>query len=122
MQLYDDAMAIFVGLLGTSYDSKAAEEIDKIATIAAFSMRKKAAGLFVKAKRTANSTAKLALLHESRALLEQILSKYPQVSMADKVRANLDSINKQIEDVIRTSGSQPVRPSMRSSISLVEEQ
>ncbi len=109
MQLYDDALSIFEGLLGTRYDAKAAEEIDSIANIAAFSLRKKAAGLFVKAKRTGNSTARLALLHESRDLLEQILSKYPQVKIADKVRVNLQSINKQIDDVLQSSG-QSVRP------------
>lgn len=116
MQLYDDAIAIFTGLLGTKYDAKAATEIDKIANIAAFSLRKKAATLFVKAKRTTNPKARLRLLYKSQDLLEQILSKYPQVKIAEKVEVNLQSIKKQIADAQQPQRlpprPAPLRPEM----------
>ncbi|MEN8141078.1 MAG: hypothetical protein ABFR97_07650 [Thermodesulfobacteriota bacterium] len=98
MRLYDKAIAVFEGLLGTSYSARAAAEIDAIADLAAFDLRKKAARLFGKAKRTSDPSRRLELFKQSRVLLEEIMAKYPQAKIVPKVRRNLASIDKQIAE------------------------
>ncbi len=96
MELYDDSITVFIELLGTEYDSKAAVEIEKASLQAAKSLRKKAASIFIKARRATDPAARKALLKESRDLLQSILARYPQVEIADKVEVNLQVIDEQL--------------------------
>ncbi|PLX51052.1 MAG: hypothetical protein C0613_01665 [Desulfobulbaceae bacterium] len=96
MELYDDAITVFMGLLGTEYDARAAAEIEQASLQAARALRKKAAAIFVRARNTNDPTARKALLNESRDLLETILARYPQVEIAEKVVVNLQVIDEQL--------------------------
>ncbi len=96
MELYGDSITVFMGLLGTDYDSRAAVEIEKASLKDAKLLRKKAAALFIKARRATDSAARKALLKESRDLLQSILTRYPQVEIADKVVVNLQVIDEQL--------------------------
>lgn len=96
MELYDDSITVFMQLLGTKYDSKAAIEIENASLQAAKSLRKKAAALFIKARKATTPTARKALLEESRELLQSILTRYPQVEIADKVAVNVKVIDEQL--------------------------
>lgn len=96
MELYEDSITVFIELLGTEYDSKAAVEIEKASLQAAKSLRKKAATIFIKARRATDPAARKALLKESRDLLQSILTRYPQVEIADKVAVNLQVIDEQL--------------------------
>lgn len=96
MELYDDSITVFMGLLGTDYDDKAAAEIEKASLQAAKSLRKKAAAIFIKARRATDPAVRKGLLKESRDLLQAILTRYPQVEIADKVAVNLQVIDEQL--------------------------
>ncbi len=96
MELYDDSITVFMELLGTDYDSRAAVEIEKASLQAAKNLRKKAAALFIKARRATDPATRKALLKESRNLLQTILTRYPQVDIADKVAVNLQVIDEQL--------------------------
>jgi hypothetical protein len=97
MQMYDESIAIFSGLLGTEYDSRAVQKINKASELAAVALRKEAAGLFMRARRAQSDQRRLAFLHQSRKLLQEILDKYPQVELVEKVAVNLAVIDEQLE-------------------------
>ncbi len=96
MELYDDSITVFMNLLGTNYDSRASVEIEKASLQAAKSLRKKAAAVFIKARRATDPAARKALLRESRDILRSILTRYPQVEIAAKVAVNLQVIAEQL--------------------------
>ena len=93
---YDQAIESFRQLLGTSYDTRARERIDEAAGLAAQEDRKRAAELFVRSNRTHDLESRKKLLLSSRQLLQDILIKYPQSDLTEKVKRNL----KRIEDEI----------------------
>jgi tetratricopeptide (TPR) repeat protein len=93
---YDRAIKIFSGLLNTSYGTKAGIQIEEASRLAAQDDRKKAAELFVRANRTTDPGARKQLLLSSRALLADILRKYPQSGLGDKVRRNLNRIDQEL--------------------------
>ncbi len=97
MQMYDEAIGIFSELLGTEYDAKAVKKIEKGAALAAVSLRKEAANLFVRARRTKDYNSRISLLNQSRTLLQEILDKYPQVDLAEKVAVNIEVIDEQLQ-------------------------
>lgn len=96
MELYDDSITVFMELLGTDYDSKASVEIEKASLQAAKALRSKAAAVFVKARRATDPATRKALLKESRGILQSIMTRYPQVEIADKVVVNLQVIDEQL--------------------------
>ncbi|MEN8257420.1 MAG: hypothetical protein ABFS09_06110 [Thermodesulfobacteriota bacterium] len=96
MQLYDESITVFMELLGTEYDRKASVEIEKASLQAAKSLRKKAANIFVKARRATDPATRKVLLKDSRILLQTILARYPQVEIAEKVTGNLQVIDEQL--------------------------
>ena len=96
MELYDDSITVFMDLLGTDYDSKASVEIEKASLQAAKALRSKAAAIFIKARRATDPAARKALLQESRDILQSIMTRYPQVEIADKVVVNLQVIDEQL--------------------------
>ncbi len=97
-QQYDEAIASYRSLLNTDYDGAAREQLAKAAQGAAAERRKKAANLFVQAQNTGAPDRKKELLLASRRELQEILTKYPEAGLEDKVRGNMALIDKQIEN------------------------
>ncbi|HHO48021.1 MAG TPA: hypothetical protein ENN06_06170 [Desulfobacteraceae bacterium] len=104
---YDQAIETLSALLDTEYGERAREQIDEAANLSAQDDRRKAAELFVQANGTADRDARVRLLFESRRLLQDILVKYPQSDVADKVRNNLDRIEQEIMAVDPTLLTSP---------------
>jgi len=96
---YDKAIEVFQGLLDTSFAEKAAARIREAIRLAARDERRKAAELFVRAGRAQNPDNKKRLLLTSRQLLQDILVKYPQADIIDKVKRNLQRINDEISAI-----------------------
>lgn len=94
---YDAAMAVFAQLLATEYDAEARRKLAEIADLDAADMRRRAAGLFVKARKTANREEKKEILFESREILMDLIERYPAVNILDKVRQNLQVLEGEIE-------------------------
>lgn len=93
---YDQAIAVFSGLLDTSYAEQARDRIDEAASLAAQQNRQKAAELFVQAGTAKDQSDRVALLQQSRQLLLDILEKYPQSDLVDKVHKNLERIEQEL--------------------------
>lgn len=95
-QQFDPAIAIFTSLLDTSYDAKSQEKIQEATNLAAVAQRKQAASLFIKAVKARSSGNKTVMLLESKQLLQEVLRKYPQADIIDKVAQNLTTIEQHI--------------------------
>jgi tetratricopeptide (TPR) repeat protein len=93
---FDDAVKVFNGLQDTEYAVKAGDKIKEISTLAAKADRRKAADLFVRYTKTTDVESKKKLLIESRRLLADILIKYPNIDIADKVLDNLKKVEKEM--------------------------
>ncbi|MHB8808386.1 MAG: hypothetical protein ACYC9M_00030 [Desulfobulbaceae bacterium] len=96
---YDQAIAVFSGMLNTSYADRARGEINAAANLAAQEDRRKAAELFVQAGSAKEPATRVTLLLQSRQLLQDILNKYPQSDLGDKVRKNLDRIENDLRAI-----------------------
>ncbi len=93
---YDESIAFFSQLLNSSFGAKAAFQIDEASRLAAGDRRKEAAELFVRSNRATDPAVRKQLLLSSRSLLEEILRKYPQSGLNDKVRRNMDRIDREL--------------------------
>jgi tetratricopeptide (TPR) repeat protein len=98
-QHYDTAIIAFQALLESEYGDKAQAKIIEAANLAAGRMRKDAAGLFIKAGKTADIERKKELLLASHQLLQEILAKYPQTDLLAKVNQNLAVLEEQIKKI-----------------------
>ena len=96
---YDAAIAVFNQLLGTEYDARAQEQIDELSLTVAKNERRRAADLFVRSMKTDDPESRKDLLVESRQVLKDILGKYPDVEVADKVRGNIDTVEKKMNEL-----------------------
>jgi len=96
---YDAAIAVFNKLLGTDYDDRAQEQIDELSLTAAKNERRRAADLFVRSMKTDDPENRKQLLLESREVLKDILGKYPDVEVADKVRGNIGTVEKKMNEL-----------------------
>ena len=96
-QQYELAISAFESLSGTEYEEKAKMKIIEAANRAAGEMRKEAASLFIRAGKTPDIELKKALLLNSHRLLTEILDKYPQTELLDKVQQNISILEEQIE-------------------------
>ena len=105
---YDKAIEIFTGLLNTSYGTRAGLQIEEASRLAARDDRKKAAELFVRANSATDSGTRRELLLSSRVLLEDILRKYPQAGLEEKVRRNLSRIDQELATIEQTFAPVPV--------------
>lgn len=99
MRQYDEAIVAFQELMGSDYDEKAKDRIGEAVNSAAADMRREAAGLFVKARKTADPDKKMEFMLESLALLRQILTKYATADIIDKVQINIEALEEQIRVV-----------------------
>jgi hypothetical protein len=88
-----------VALQETEYADKAKAKITDAANLAAGQMRKEAASLFIKAGKTSDIETKKELLLASHQLLKDILVKYPQTDLLDKVNQNLAVLEGQIRRI-----------------------
>ena len=96
---YDKAIESFTGLLATPFADRARTRIDEAARLAAQEDRQKAADLFVRANSTSDQESKKSLLLNSRKLLQDILAKYPQSGLADKVERNLSGVERALKAI-----------------------
>jgi len=105
---YDQAIEAFSKLQDSSYGDRARARIDEAANLAAQEDRKRAAELFVRSNRTSDLESRKKLLLSSRQLLQDILIKYPQSDLINKVQRNLQRIDKEINAIDPTLLSAPV--------------
>lgn len=96
---YEEAIPGLASLLKTSYGPVAKEKLLKAQNEVATQLRKQAAGIFVKARKTEGVSQKTKLLEESWALLNKIITTYPEAGIVDKVRQNLAQIEEQLADL-----------------------
>jgi len=96
---FDEAIAVFTELLNTEYGSKAQEKIVEVSELAAREERRKAADLFIRYTKTADVESQKKLLIESRSILKEILVKYPDVDIADKVRGNIQRVEQEMNAI-----------------------
>ena len=106
---YDESIALFSGLLNTSFGVKAGIQIEEASRLAAGDRRKEAAELFVRSNRATDPAARKELLLSSRVLLEDILRKYPQSGLDDKVRRNMDRIDRELAGIDQSMMSEPTQ-------------
>ncbi|MBW1792683.1 MAG: hypothetical protein JRJ14_10605 [Deltaproteobacteria bacterium] len=85
--------------MNSEYQNRALRKIDKATQIAAIDMRKRAALLFSKSRKISGMEKKAALLLESRSILQEIIRRYPEAKIIDKVVVNLDVIENQIRNL-----------------------
>jgi tetratricopeptide (TPR) repeat protein len=96
-QRYDSAISAFTALMDTEYEEQATIKITEAANQAASKMRKEAASLFVRAGRNPDIEQKKELLLASHRLLSEIVAKYPQTDLLDKVHQNIAILEEQIQ-------------------------
>jgi hypothetical protein len=96
---YDEAIAVFTGLLNSEYSTKADDKIKELSLEAAKNDRKKAADLFIRFTKTTDLESRKKLLIESRNLLKNILIKYPGVEIAQKVRGNIERVEQEMNAI-----------------------
>jgi tetratricopeptide (TPR) repeat protein len=93
---YDKAIALFSDLLNTSLDSQARKKIKKASQAAGQEARKTAANFFQRANSATDPQVKKKHLLSSKALLEDILQKYPLAGLDAKVKRNLSRVDKEL--------------------------
>jgi hypothetical protein len=93
---YDEAIEHFSSLRNTPFRARAERKIEEAARLAGQNLRKKAAQLFQRAGNATDPATKRELLLSSKALLEDILHKYPQAGIETQVQRNLNSVDKEL--------------------------
>ncbi len=96
---YDAAIDVFTNLLDTEYSVKAEKKLKELSLDAAKADRRKAANLFVRFTKTSDLESRKKLLIESRKLLKNILVKYPEVEIAEKVRGNIARVELEMNNI-----------------------
>ncbi len=95
----DGAIQTLNQLLGTEYEQRARERVKELALAAATSERRRAADIFVRSTKAGDIESQKTLLAESWQVLNDILLKYPEVEIADRVEGNIRTVEKRINDV-----------------------
>jgi tetratricopeptide (TPR) repeat protein len=90
---YDKAIERFNRLQRTSYEAKARPQLEEASRLGAQDLRQKAAELFGRTQSSRDTDEKRKYLLASRDLLQNILTKYPQSGLTDKVQKNLARID-----------------------------
>lgn len=96
---FDEAIQVFTELLDTEYSSKARVKLEELSLQAAKDDRRQAADLFIRFTKTTDIESKKKLLVESRRVLKDILVKYPEVDIAEKVVGNIARVEKEMNEV-----------------------
>lgn len=95
-QRFEEAIFAFEALMGTEYEEKANLKIVEAANLAAGQMRKEAASLFIRAGKTPDIEKKKELLLDSHRMLNEILARFPQTDLLDKVQQNIAILEEQM--------------------------
>lgn len=93
---YDKAIEAFTPLLSSAYADKAEKKIAEASLLAAEAERRDAAELFIRFTKASDAETKKKLLVESRHLLMNILFKYPGVEITEKVKGNIQRVEKEM--------------------------
>ncbi len=96
---YDEAIEFFTSLLDSEYALEADKKIAEVSLLAARAERRKAADLFIRFTRATDLESRKELLIESRRLLVDILIKYPNVEITDKVMGNIERVEKEMNAI-----------------------
>jgi len=88
-QKYDESIAGFQKFLNSERSTEAQVKIAEATELAAAAMRRQAASLYAKARKTFDPEAKRQILQSSQTLLLGLIEKYPTASLVDKARQNL---------------------------------
>lgn len=96
---FDGAIQIFTELLDTEYSAKSQVKIEELSLQAAKAARRKAADLFIRFTKTVDVESKKKLLVESRQVLKDILVKYPEVEISEKVLGNIRRVEKEMNEL-----------------------
>ncbi|MCF8056476.1 MAG: hypothetical protein K9K37_07540 [Desulfocapsa sp.] len=96
---YDEGIEALTSLLDTDYAAKADDKIAEASLLAARAERRKAADLFVQFTRATDIESRKKLLIESRRCLTDILIKYPDVGITDKVMGNIKRVEKEMNAI-----------------------
>ena len=96
---FDGAIQIFTELLDTEYSAKSQVKIEELSLQAAKAARRKAADLFIRFTKTVDVESKKKLLIESRQVLKDILVKYPEVEISEKVLGNIRRVEKEMNEL-----------------------
>lgn len=105
---YDAAMTIFTQLLNTEYEAEAQAKLAETANLAAAEMRRRAAALFVKARKAPGKAERKEILVESRDTLLELIERYPGVDILDKVRQNLQVLEGELEKLESEPAAAPI--------------
>ena len=89
LKQYDEAISSLQNLVDGEHGAEARAKMAEAAELAAAAMRQQAAALYAKARKTFDPEAKRQALQDSRALLLQLMEKYPEASVVAKARQNL---------------------------------
>lgn len=105
---YDKAIEIFTPMLETEYAAKAGKKIAEASLLAAEAERRKAADFFIRFTKAPDVESRKKLLIESRNCLLDILVKYPDVEITEKVLGNIKRVEKEMNaidpNLIRQTG------------------
>jgi tetratricopeptide (TPR) repeat protein len=105
---YDKAIEIFTPMLETEYAAKAGKKIAEASLLAAEAERRKAADFFIRFTKAPDVESRKKLLIESRKCLLDILVKYPEVEITEKVLGNIKRVEKEMNaidpNLIRQTG------------------
>ncbi|XOF32344.1 MAG: hypothetical protein ACL93V_09855 [Candidatus Electrothrix sp. YB6] len=93
---YDRAVGIFSALLNTPFHEQARGKLEEASRAAGQETRKKAANFFQRANNATDPAVRKKHLLSSKALLEDILQKYPLAGLDAKVKRNLNRVNKEL--------------------------
>jgi len=96
---YDEAIEILTTMLDSEYALKADSKIAEVSLLAARAERRKAADLFIRFTKTTDLESRKKLLIESRRRLVDILIKYPDVGITDKVMGNIKRVEKEMNAI-----------------------
>jgi len=96
---YDKAIEVFTPMLETEYAAKVEKKIAEAALLAAEAERRAAADVFIRFTRAPDVESKKKLLIESRKRLLDILVKYPEVEITEKVIGNIKRVEKEMNAI-----------------------
>ena len=96
---YDQAIELLTTMLDSEYGLKADSKISEASLLSARAERRKAADLFIRFTKTTDIESQKKLLIESRRHLVDILVKYPDVGITDKVRGNIERVEKEMNAI-----------------------
>ncbi len=96
---YDEAIELLTTMLDSEYGLKADNKIAEASLHAARAERRKAADLFIRFTKTTEIESQKKLLIDSRRHLVDILVKYPDVGITDKVMGNIKRVEKEMNRI-----------------------